>query len=225
VTTQRKFEIGGAAGLAVLMLLFAVSWLRAREDNIRAAANAAADAKVVAASQQAIVSRDALATQYANSLTAKSATITTPAAAVQVIEHYLPAAIAQQPIAVVKTTDLPADVQKELPVSPSFAMLTPDQVQQVAKDELACDATQNTLTACKADIGSMQTQLKATSDEAAQWKTAAKGGTKWQRFGRIMKSVACAGAGAGAGALVDKQNAGIGAAIGGAGGVAACSMF
>ncbi len=233
MTTQRKFEIAGAIVLIIVMAIFLRQWIGEREARIRAEASARADEKIVATSDASIKARDAQAAQYAASLAQQAAAVQTPQQAAQVILHYLPTpgatqgqpTPAPQTIATVSAAQLSPELQKTLPAAPEYGILTDLQLRQVAKDELACDATRKELSACTSDQTDLRTQIAAKSDESDKWQAAAQGGTKWQRFGRVMKYVACAGGGAAAGELMAKGRPGVGAAIGGAAGVGVCSLF
>lgn len=225
MTTARRLEILGAL-LAVA--IFFVCWQREREARIRAEVQTQADEKLVQAKDAAIHDRDALDAQYAAALSHQSDAVKTPQQAAQVILRYLPAPAGQAApasIPEVPRAALSPEVQKTLPDAPSFSLLTPAQIQQVARDELACDATRHSLTTCQQDAVDLKAQVALKTDEAHTWETAAKGGTKLQRFGRVLKGVACAGAGATLGALASQKNPITGAAIGAGAGVAGCSLF
>ena len=228
MTTQRRFELITAAVVLAFALCFLRGWMLSRDAAIRADARAQADEQTVATAQQAIRDRDALAAQYNATLSAQASAIRTPQQAAQVILRYLPPAPAgqpaQPPIVTIDRSTLPPDVQKQYPDAPQLALVAPTQLQQLAKDELACDATRHDLATCRADTHDLHLELDAKTDEAATWQAAAKGGTKWQRFGRVLKAVGCAAGGAGVGALASKQDP-RGAAIGAGAGVAACSLF
>jgi len=225
VTTARKLEIFGAI---LMVAVFFACWQREREARIRAEVQSQADEKLVQTRDAAMKDRDALDAQYAAALSRQAAAVQTPQQAAQVILRYLPAPAGQSAPATipeVQRAALSPEVQKTLPDAPSFSLLTPAQIQQVARDELACDATRHSLTACQQDAVDLKAKVALKADEAKTWETAAKGGTKLQRFGRVLKSVACAGAGAGLGALVSRKNPMTGAAIGAGVGVAGCSLF
>jgi phage-related tail protein len=111
------------------------------------------------------------------------------------------------------------------PDAPSYTLLTPLQSETLAKAALKCDADENTLLSCNADKGALTTEVKAETDEAAQWKAAAKGGTTLQRFVRVLKYAGCAAGGAAVGAISDKSNPGFGAGVGSGSAVGVCSFF
>lgn len=224
MTTQRRLEILGAF---LVVAVFFVCWQREREARLRAEVQSQTDEKLMQAKAAAIKDRDALAVQYTAALSRQAAAVQTPQQAAQVILRYLPQP-AGQPVATIPQVEraaLSPEIQKTLPDAPSFSLLTPDQIQRVARDELACDATRHNLTACQQDAVDLKAQIALKIEEARTWETAAKGGTKLQRFGRVLKSVACAGAGAGLGALVSQKNQITGATIGAGVGVAGCSLF
>ena len=233
MTTQRKIELFVVVGVILLGMAFVRGWMLEREARTKAESTAQQQAVVIAAAQSSIAARDKDAATLTATLTAQAARVQTPQQAAQVILRYLPApppvpgqpAAAPTVIPTIARTDLSPALQQSLPAAPSFTLLTPTQVEQVAKDELACDATRHTLAACQADTADLHAELTAQSAETSAWKAAAKGGTKFQRFVRVLKYTGCAAAGAGAGALAARNSPAPAAAIGAGAGVAACSTF
>ena len=232
MTEQRKWEIFGFVAVLMIGAIFCRGWQLEREARTTAEAAAAAQQRIIAQQAEAIAARDAANQTYVQGLTSAARAIQTPAQAAQVIVRYLPAAPAgdgapaqPQSIATVARADLPAATQQQLPPAASYGILTDSQLQQVARNDLACDAAQHSLTTCQADKLDQAAQLDASQKETAAWKTAAQGGTRFQRFMRVAKFVGCAGLGAGAGAIADKKSPALGAPIGAAAGVTVCSIF
>ena len=225
MTAQRKVEIVAAVIVLALAAVFLRGWVLEREARTSAEKQAAVDQQKIADAQVAIHDRDAVSARIDAALQQQAAAIKTPAQAVRIIqEHFTSPAgsTAAAPVEVSKA-DLPAAVQAKLPDAPGYAVLTDMQAADIARSQLSCDIARNDATTCKADLVDTQTQLTAAKDEARTWEAAAKGGTKWQRFGRVLKFVGCAGAGAAAGEFVDHSARA--AAIGGAAAVAGCSLF
>ena len=222
LTTTEKLGLCVAIfSLACSCVLFR-GYLSERDATNDAAARAKVDEKQIGADQQAIKTRDTAAADLRKQLTAQAAAVTTPQAAAKIIVRYLPAGTSQ-PVKTISRAEMPAAVQAKLPDSPSYTMLTNTQAEDVAKNELVCEADRNDLNTCKADTVTLRAEIAAKTDEAAHWESAAKTGTKWQRFGRVLKFVGCAGAGAAAGQVIDHSAKA--AAIGGAAGVSVCSLF
>ena len=226
----REHKITLVVGIAALLLagVFLRGWLLERKARNQAEAVTAAQEKVIASAQQAIVVRDAVAAQKDKILEAQSAAMQTPQQAVQVITRYLPAptgAPASPGPVVIAKADLSPAAQKDVPDSPSYTIFTQAQTLAQAKADLACTVTQNDLSTCKADLADRQTQLTAKTAESTSWENAAKGGTKFHRFLGIGKKVLCGAAGAYVGAKVDKTSPATAAAIGSAAGITTCSLF
>lgn len=189
----------------------------------------------IAAADAVIAARDRATAAATVQLTRQEEVIHTPQQAVKVLVRYLPAPAAPAGSAVppespaapvtVERAELSPALQATLPAAPSFTLFTPAQTVAVARDELRCDATTRQLATCQADAVDLHSQLAAAEGETKAWRTAARGGTRLARLGRVLKLVACAGAGAGAGALVDRHAPAIGSAIGGSAAVATCSLF
>jgi hypothetical protein len=105
-------------------------------------------------------------------------------------------------------------------------VFTADQAKDVAQNDLQCDADRNSLKGCVADRIDLASELGLEKRATATWEAAAKGGTKWQRFGRVLKTTACAaGGGFAAAQFAPQANRGAYAGAGAAGGVVICSIF
>ncbi len=74
---------------------------------------------------------------------------------------------------------------------------------------------------CKQNLDACVKEKEQFKENAKNWESAAKGGSKMHRFMKALKVVGCAGGGAAIGSLAKWK----GAAIGGAAGAATCSIF
>lgn len=216
MTTARKVEIG----IVLLLLALCVSaYIREREARVAAEA-------VVSAKTDAQKERDAQTAAAIADLKDKMAGVKTAPQAVQVIEHYIatpptaegPKLVSVEPVAVVQQGDLRGSkAYGELPQAPDATprvILSDAQAQTIAKQQIACDATQRSLTACTADL----VDQKQATDAAMK---ALKGGTWYQRVLRVAVPVGCAAGGAFVGGYLKGYQ---GAAIGAAGAGAACAI-
>lgn len=234
MTLRTKIEIVAGVVVFLALAVFAVEAIRQHDRTVQAEASSAADQKIAAAAQASIVARDAQQATVDKTAVQQAAAVKTPQQAVQIIEHYLPAPVvipgqptpAPAAIPLVQTKDLPASVQAELPNAPGqLALLTPDQLQSIARADIACTATASDLSTCAKDKADLQTQLKAANDRANTWEAAAKGGTKFHRFLKAAERAGCSAVGSAAGSIVDKNHPTRDAAIGAAAGSAICSLF
>jgi hypothetical protein len=218
-------------GLTVLLFVgwFAYGLVVEHDLRVKAEAATAADAQVIAAKDQAIAATNAAAATANAALQHQSQALKTPQQAIQVIEHYLPApaagAPAPAPIQVVPKASLPAADQTGLPDAPDVALVPTDTLTALARQQLACQQTGNSLTACQQELADETAKYNAEVATAKTWETAAKGGTKFHRILRVARQAACSAVGAGAGKLVDTQHGAQGAALGAAAGVIVCSLF
>jgi len=234
VTTVKVTDGGAGPGwklvLCLLLALSAIVGLAVRGWEQEKAARAKAEAvnaqndRQIAALGSQIAQRDAEAALYARRLADAQKAIQTPQQAVQVITRYLPAPDAA-PVVVGKA-DLPQDVLSKLPDSPGYVIFTAKQAQDQAKRDLQCDADQNSLKACRADLIDTVGELGIEKRTAQAWETAEKGGTKWHRLVKSLKVTGCAAAGAlvGAEATGGYERGGY-AATGAAAGAIYCSIF
>ena len=233
MTNQRKFEILGFLFISAIAICFVRGWQLERAARSSAETTTAQTHSLIVEQAKQIADRDALNAQYSQTLATAAKAIRTPAQAAQVIIHYLPAPVpvpgqpapAPAAIPIVTAAQLPADVVKDLPVAPNYGILTGTQLEDIARNDLTCDAAQHSLTTCAADKASLAAELAATQKQSDTWEAAAKGGTKFHRFLGVAKFVGCAGLGAGAGAIADKKSPTIGSAVGAAAGVTVCSIL
>jgi hypothetical protein len=162
--------------------------------------------------------------QQAISVQAQSK-VKTSADAVQIITKYVtvPAPASAAPAAVVvNKNDIAAAVIAKLPPAPSYTVQTEDMSIQTAKQLIACDADQKSLAVCKADLTDSASAMKAQKEETEVWKQAAKGGSKTQRFLKVIKCAGLAGAGA---AVVSAAGQPKWAGLGAVAGVVGCHLF
>jgi hypothetical protein len=224
MTTTQKYGLAAIVAVLILAGLFvlhtldknqAVNIARAEEQD---KTSESAEAKA----NKAIADRDELLKQYEEALSIKIASVTTPQAAVKVIDHYIPSGA---PSAIVKREDLSAAAQAQLPDAPGYVVETDDKAEATAKALLACDATGKALETCKADRVDDATKLQAVADDRDAWKTAAKGGTRWQRLKAGAGHMLCGGLATGAGTFAgQKSNAQTGLIVGG-GALIGCELL
>ena len=226
--TARRIEIFGFLLVLCFIGLFARGWRDERVARNRAEVVASAQQKLIAQKQTEIDARDAAAATFSRQTLARRANLSTLPQAVKAIEQTLPETdpgFASEPILTVHRGDLSDAIRASLPPAPDYAILTPIQTVAIAKDELACSVAQNDLQACKSDRFDLAAQVRSAQVESDAWKSAAKGGSKWHRFGRAIKLVGCAAGGAAGGALLSRSSPTTGAAIGSAAAATACQMF
>jgi hypothetical protein len=215
--------------LAVAVVLFVAtgvvtaSWISSREDRIRAEATVKADEQ----------SRKEFADQLKGILADEKQFHEQQAAAQQQLETKF------------QTAQNPAQLQTLLsavigkPVVVTVPSADPQNLHPVATADLPAVDLKNYAQACETCKLNLQTRtqeltyaqqqaaihaadLVKVTQERDSWKTAAKGGTTWQRTKKILKMVTCAGLGGAAGGA--SKSAG-GAALGAAGGALVCSLF
>jgi hypothetical protein len=243
MTIQRKFEIGGFIVALVLCAMFVRGWMAERDARNSADAFAKAQtAKADVLARQITVSQ-VQADDYRAIMAGESASVTTPQQAVKIITQYLPAppaapstpgeaaapAAEALPIPIVAANELDQLVRDQLPPAPSYAILTPDQTEAIAKNDLACDADRHSLAACTVQFADETKIAALNQSKADMYDQALKGGTWKQRVGRVLKYTGCAAGGAAIGALATR-NSPTGTQLGSvsagaAGGVIACSLF
>jgi hypothetical protein len=152
--------------------------------------------------------------------------VKTSADAVKIITKYVPVPTLSldQPSAafvVDKQAFTPEEAQK-LPESPNYVVQTEEQSTLVAKELIACQADRQTLNSCKANMADMASAAALQKQQVDTWKAAAKGGTKTQRFLKVLKCAGFAGVGAAGGAFTKQP---LWAGVGATAGVAACQLF
>ena len=227
ISTRSKIELFAAVLMVGLLVCAIRGWQLQREDAIATQANVEVQNKIIADHDAEIQNRDIADRNFSEQIQAQIDALKTQKQSIHVIEHYLPATPGQPAatVATVQRADLPPATQAELPEAPAYTILTPDQTSDIAKRDLQCDADRHSLTACQQDAVDLDAKFQDAEKQVADYRALAKGGTKLQRFGRILKYSACAAAGAYVGSKIPGQNNSGPAAIGAGAGVAACSMF
>jgi hypothetical protein len=216
MTTERKITIALALALLLIGVLAGYSALKSHDAQVQANAQIKADEAVKAEKDKAIADRDAQLKQYQAAISAQQARVQTSAGAVQVIDHYLPAAAGALPGAVVaQKADLAASVAAKLPDAPSYVIETQGEAVAVAKGALQCDANAKALNSCQADLKDTRANLVTEGDEVNALQIEVKGGTKWHRFKTGLKHSLCGGAAVGTAILAGKSNTQNGAIAGG----------
>lgn len=222
--TTREMVIGGIAALALIVagIFYGNMVLKDHDAKTRAEATDASTKAAQAQADKAIADRDALLKQYQASIAQQEGNVKTAGQAVQVIEHYIPS---PQQAVVVQKADLTPQEQAKLPDAPSYVVTTQQQAVDTAKTLLQCDATGKALDTCKADLDDTGTKLTAETQDAAVWRLAAKGGTKWQRFRAGLGHALCGGVGVGAGTITGQKSSQQTGLIVGGGTFVACELL
>jgi hypothetical protein len=217
---QRKVVEYAILAAVVAVGLYVYGLVKDHDAKVRAEATEETAKTIQVKADRDIAGRDDLLAKYQAALTAKAATVTTPAAAVQVIEHYIPAPAGST--AVIKPADLTPAERATLPDAPSYTIQT---AEDTARQLLQCDANSQALATCTADRVDDQGKLDAQVKITEQWKTAAKGGTKWQRFRAGLGHALCGGAAVGVGSLTGSKANPSAGLIAAGGTFAACELF
>jgi hypothetical protein len=224
MTTKQKYGLSTIVAVLILAGLFVLHTL----DKNQAVGIARADEQDKAAqtaeerADKATSDRDAITKQYEEAIALQEAAVTTPQAAVKVINHYIPSGATS---AIVQRQDLSAAAQAQLPDAPSYAVETDQKAEDTAKALLACDATGKALETCKADLADANLVVDALRTDAKAWQAAAKGGTRWQRFKAGAGHMLCGGLATGAGTFAGQRgNAQTGMIVGG-GALIGCELL
>lgn len=219
-----KDRLIAALAAIIITALLVFAWL-AHQQNVALAhateLSQAASAKIAAleADRATLSSADAAQQRAAK---ATEANVKTSADAVRTIIQYVPmplvqgatVAIAPQ-TSVIQRSDLTAVEQSKIPDAPAYVLETQDASIAVAKKLVACEATDASLTTCKAELVDSDAQAALLRQKAQTWESAAKGGSKSKRFLKLLKCAAFTGAGAAAGSISGKpMYAGVGAVAG-----------
>lgn len=228
MTLSRKVEI--IIGIVLLVGFCVLCKIAYDEHEAVAKAQAVSDANQVKIDQytKLIAVRDTADIQQQAAAVQAQAKVKTSADAVQIITRYVtvpvPASGTPAPPAavVVSKDDIAAAVVAKLPPSPSYTLETQDMSVQTAKQLIACDATQKSLTACKADLADSTSAMTAQKAETQVWEQAAKGGTKTKSFLKVLKCAGLAGAGA---AAVSAAGQAKWSGLGAVAGVVGCQLF
>lgn len=232
MTRIHKLEATVILALLLFAGVLAAGWVRDRHRMAVAEAVAHERGQQIAQREQDIEARDHKAADYDKLLRGEADILKTAPQATKVITRYLAAtapagtpaslSLSLSPVTV-EPAQLSATLQAELPPSPTYTVFTEGQTVQLAKDELACDATRHTLAACTADKADLDRSLVDERAISASWEAAAKGGSRWARIRHAAKLAACAAAGAGVASQIKLSPSSTAAA--GAGAVGLCSLF
>jgi hypothetical protein len=215
--------------LAVAVVLFVAtgvvtaSWINSREDRIRAEATVKADEQ----------NRKEFADQLKGILDNEKQFHEQQAAAAQQLEakfqqaqnpaqlQTLLSGIIGKPVVV---TIPAADSQNLHPtaIAEAPAIDLKNYAQQCETCKLNLQTKTQELTYAQQQAAIHASDLAKVTQERDSWKTAANGGTTWQRTRKVLKMGICAGLGGAAGGA--SKNAGA-AALGAAGGVLVCSLL
>lgn len=235
IPTRRDIEIIVLVFAVVLGAAFLRGWMLEREARNSAEAFSQQQEALIAELNKSAEASRAQDEAYRAGKSAQAASVTTPQQAVKIITQYLPAPrtapdaspAPQVAIPVVPAEQLDAAVRAELPAAPSYAILTPDQTEAIAKNDLECDADRHSLAACSQELADANQARQLTAAEAARWKQTAKGGTLLQRIGRVLKLSVCSAGGAAIASYATNNSSSQYAAVasGAAAGAIACSLF
>lgn len=171
MSTLHKVYLGIIAVL-VLGALYAVHAYQVAQT--KAEAQQKATEQVLAAKDQALADRDKSFQDFKAQMLQQIADIKTQKQAVTVLQPIVQGASPQT----VTKSELPADVQKQLPGDPSahFTLLTDEQVVNLGRREKACELTEAGLTKCDGDKADLQAKIDALTKANADWAKAGKVG-------------------------------------------------
>lgn len=141
-------------------------------------------------------------------------TVRSKPATVQTVTKYLPAPLPAG--SEVKIETLPDAPAPQIVVS-GDAQANLQALVNMELQHRECDAN---LASCSEKLAAEQQKEQAIAKQRDDWQQTARGGSKWQRFGKALKVIGCAGGGAALGSIWKAK----GAAIGGAAGAAACEV-
>lgn len=225
MTTSTKLHIAAYSAAALLIIIFVAGWIQEHIATERAQAKADAQQMLIDNAEKRMKQRETDFQAGMDSLRAQIAAVKTPEQAIRYIHDAVPALANVQ-----QARDLPATIpnapvpqgMRTVTVHDDDAIVPSAQLLESAKLVNACQQDKAGFAKCQGDAVDVQGKLAATEKERDAWKVAAKGGTKWQRFGKAVKCVAFSGGGAGLGAMLGGKS---GAVIGGGAGSAACFIW
>jgi hypothetical protein len=200
------WRAAGEILLAGVALIGLWSYISAREARIKAEAVQAANEKVVAQNDQQIKLLASQVEQLKADQTRQLATLTATFSRAQTPQDIAPLVAKlmelQKPITFVTPAATP-----ENPHPQPVAQIPAEDAPQVKAYVQTCEECKIKLPSLAAELSASEAQgrflasnLVERTQERDQWKTAAKGGSFWQRFTRSLKYLAI-GAGVGAVAL------------------------
>lgn len=188
LTLRHKLEIAGAVLALVVIGIISSSWLAARDARVKAEAMQAVNEKVIAQNDQQIKllasQVDQLKADQARQLATLSATFSraqTPQDIMPLVSKLMDL---QKPIAFVTP---PATAENPHPQP--IAQLPAEDAPQLKLYVQTCEECKIKLPSVTAQLGKSEQEkqllandLLARTQERDQWKTAAKGGSTWQRI-------------------------------------------
>ncbi|ABF42152.1 hypothetical protein Acid345_3151 [Candidatus Koribacter versatilis Ellin345] len=183
---RTKLEIAGSVVLLVLLLL--VGWEEHRKAmqiavaETKAQADQDAEKKIASALKQLDDQKQALDRQQ-QAQTAALAKMTVPQITVKLPD------VVPQASAPVKVLDVNSAAVKNGEAKVGDVIVPQEDVRPVAEKLLEGQQCTAQLGICSQKTDLMADQLKAKSDEAAQWKQAAKGGSVLKRVGKVALAV------------------------------------
>lgn len=226
MTITTKIHIAAYSVLAAGVITFAAFWIQDSISHARAQAKVEAQQQIMDATDKRMNDRAAEFKAEMEVLKQSIDKVKTPDQAIRYIHDNVPALATVQ-----QAKDMPVSLPNA-PVPQGMRTVTvhdDDAIVPSAKliesAELVNKCQQDTkgFLKCQQDVTDTQTKLDLAIKQRDEWKVAAKGGSKWHRFGKALKVIGCAGGGAAIGSLSQQKQ--MGAAIGAAAGAGICSVL
>lgn len=228
MTTAHKWTLIGVMVLSIALLVVGKLWLDAHDARLKAEAQNAPlqktvqdQAKVISDAQAQMKQNQAILDAQLAAIAKERTIVVTPQAAVQALPQIVPN-LPVQPT--VQATPTPANPQAQSIVIPQ------EDLPSFQNYVLDCKEKDAKLSACSLNQAAMQTeidaknkQIEAETQEAENWKKAAKG-TFWGKLGHLGKCLGGSAILAGAGAVMDSKHPAQGAMIGAAAGTTVCEV-
>lgn len=226
MTTSTKIHIAAYTLLAAGVITFAAFWIQDAIAHARAQAKVEAQQQVMDATDKQMKDRADTFKAEIEVLKQSIEKVKTPDQAIRYIHDNVPALASVQ-----QAKDLPVSLpdaptpqgMRRVMVHDDDAIVPSAKLIESAELVNRCQQDTKGFLKCQQDVGDTQTKLDLAIKQRDEWKSAAKGGSKWHRFGKALKVVACAGGGAAAGSLSSQKQ--MGAAIGAAAGAGICSIL
>jgi hypothetical protein len=172
MTLRTKIELLGGVLFLGLMFLVGLEELRKHDANLQAAAKVEADKDASAKIDSSLKARDAQYTEQISALEAKYKALSS-------MSTQQVAARAQQYLS------LPQPIVIKGPNTESVvdgtALIPQVDIKPIATAILDGEQCKLDRAKCQADLTDWQGKEKLQEDQTAQWKTAAKGGSVWER--------------------------------------------
>lgn len=220
---HHKLLLAIAVVLLVATLVVGAQWIGSREDRIRAEATVKATEDSRKEFQSQVKEILANETKFHEQQAAATAQMQTQFQAAQTpaqLQALLSGVIGKPVVVTVPSAD-PTNLHPAAIVqAPAVELKEYAQACETCKLDLRTKTQDLSYAEQKARLQALD--LAAVTKERDSWKTAANGGTTWQRTKKVLKMVTCAGLGGAAGGA--SKNAGA-AALGAAGGALVCSLF